>query len=330
MTTLIAYTMVPALLLGGQGSTSSGFTKWQSALNSKESISAKVIIQTVGGTSNAYTIDLKKPNIARIENESELVIADGTSITTLDKKGKIWYKRPQTSEDFNVMLSEEKYSLFSGFFGIKPKTVKTTDGASRTLGNETVTEVKAILDKTGKKTASFYVGTDGIAKRSAVAADSKVKPGEKVQIITSASDVVVNGKASADLFAFKAPSGATEIDYQDLIASKWFSDLDEAKLIASRTKKNIFIDFMASWCGPCKMMDKNVFVTDDFKSLSKQLVFCKIDIDMNPVLAEQYGVEAIPNMFVIRPDGSVVGSILGYHEVSEFMAEMNRILGNNR
>lgn len=327
MTTLLAYTLVPALLFGGQANTSSGFTKWQSALNSKDSISAKVTIQTVGGTSNSYSIDLKKPNIARIDTDSELVIADGTNITTLDKKGKIWYKRPQTTEDFNVMLADEKYTLFSGFFGIKPKTVKITDAGSRTLGNETVTEVKAVMDKAGKKTASFYVGTDGIAKRAAVAADSKVKPGEKVQIITSATNVVVNGTSATDLFAFKAPNGASEIDYQDLISSKWFNDLDEAKLIASRTNKNVFIDFMASWCGPCKMMDKNVFVTDEFKSLSKQLVFCKIDIDMNPSLADQYGVTAIPNMFVIRPDGSVVGSILGYHETSDFMSEINKILG---
>jgi thiol-disulfide isomerase/thioredoxin len=186
------------------------------------------------------------------------------------------------------------------------------------------------MDKSAKVTQSFFVGQDGIAKRAALTAESKVKQGEKVQVITTASNVVVNGNSVPDLFAFKAPSNAKEIDYQDLIANKWFLDLDEAKLVASRTNKNIFIDFMATWCGPCKQMEREVFVTDEFKAMGKKLVFCKIDIDMNPALAEKYGVTAIPNMFVIRPDGSVVGSILGSMPLTAFMQELEKLTSSNK
>jgi len=328
MMTLLAYSLIPILSLAD--APSKGFTSWQSALASKDSISAKVSIQTVGGTSTNFAIDLKKPNLVRLDTSTELVVADGTTITTFDKKGNIWYKRPQTKEDFSVLMGDEKYTLFSGFFGVTPKTVKTTDAGTRTLAAEQVLEIKAIMDKSAKVTQSFFVGQDGIAKRAALTAESKVKQGEKVQVITTASNVVVNGNSVPDLFAFKAPSNAKEIDYQDLIANKWFLDLDEAKLVASRTNKNIFIDFMASWCGPCKQMEREVFVTDEFKAMGKKLVFCKIDIDMNPALAEKYGVTAIPNMFVIRPDGSVVGSILGSMPLNAFMQELEKLTSSSK
>jgi thioredoxin 1 len=77
-------------------------------------------------------------------------------------------------------------------------------------------------------------------------------------------------------------------------------------------------------------MEREVFVTDEFKAMGKKLVFCKIDIDMNPALAEKYGVTAIPNMFVIRPDGSVVGSILGSMPLTAFMQELEKLTSSNK
>ncbi len=319
MTTLLAFSVFSGFV-GGIDAPSKGFVNWQESLKGKKSISAKVTVQEVGGSSNGYTIDMKKPNLLRLDTSSVLVVADGTTITTYDKKGGYFYKQPQTKEDMKVLLDDDQYALFTGFFGETPKAMKSVDGDKRTLGGDQVLEVKAIYDKDGKKTQTFFVGSDNIAKRSSI--DAKKKEGDPYKAVVVAKDVVVDGSSADSLFAFSAPDGIKEINYQDLISSKWFYDLDEAKLIASRTHKKIFIDFMASWCGPCKMMDKTVFTTDEFKALGSKLVFCKIDIDLNPSLASQYGVDAIPNMFVIRPDGSVVGSVLGYTPAEEFIPKI--------
>lgn len=323
MTTLLALSVFSGFL-GGYDAPSKGFATWQDTLKSKNSISAKVSVQEIGGTSTSYTIDLKKPNLLRLDTATTLVVADGTNITTFDKKEGVFYKQPQTKEDMKVLLDDDQYSLFTGFFGDAPNAVKSVDGDTKTLGGDQVLEVKAFYDKAGNKTQSFYVGSDHIAKRSSIVAKKK-QDGTYTAVI-NAKDVIVDGKPADGLFAFNAPNGAKEINYQDLIASKWFYDLDEAKLVASRTKKKIFIDFMASWCGPCKMMDKTVFTTDEFKELGKKMVFCKVDIDLNPALAEQYGVEAIPNMFVIRPDGSVIGSVLGYVPADQFIPKIQSLL----
>lgn len=324
MTTLLALSVFHGFS-GGADTPSKGFAAWQDSLKGKSSISAKVAVQEVGGSASSYTIDMKKPNLLRLDTDSTLVIADGTTITTFDKKQGVYYKQPQTKEDMKVLLDSDQYNLFTGFFGEAPAVLKSVDGQKRTLGGDQVTEVNTFFDKGEKKQQMFYVGSDNIAKRSSLTA--KKQDGEKpFQMVINAKDVVIDGKPADTLFAFKAPDSAKEINYQDLISSKWFYDLDEAKLIATRTKKKIFIDFMASWCGPCKMMDRDVFHTEAFLALGKKMVFCKVDIDLNPALAEQFGVNAIPNMFVIRPDGSVVGSVLGYQEAGTFVPKIESFL----
>jgi thiol-disulfide isomerase/thioredoxin len=328
MTTLLAFSVFYGFS-GGADAPSKGFTAWQDSLKSKSSLSAKVAIQEVGGSASSYTIDMKKPNLLRLDTDTTLIVADGTTITTFDKKQGVYYKQPQTKEDMKVLLDSDQYNLFTGFFGEAPAVLKSVDGKVRTLGGDQVTEVNTFFDKGEKKQQMFYVGSDNIAKRSTLTA--KKGQGDKpIQIVINAKDFIVDGKPVDTLFAFKAPTDAKEINYQDLISSKWFYDLDEAKLIASRTKKKIFIDFMASWCGPCKMMDRDVFHTEEFLDLGKKMVFCKVDIDLNPSLAEQFGVNAIPNMFVVRPDGSVVGSVLGYEEASVFIPKIRGFLDSSK
>lgn len=54
----------------------------------------------------------------------------------------------------------------------------------------------------------------------------------------------------------------------------------------------VFIDFHATWCGPCKSMEPVI------KKLANQkkdrLRIIKIDIDKNPTLATQLGIRGVP------------------------------------
>ena len=70
------------------------------------------------------------------------------------------------------------------------------------------------------------------------------------------------------------------------------------------------IDFFATWCGPCKMMEP-VF-TELKQELAGRVEFEKVDVDSDPVRAGQFRVMSVPT-FVLEKDGREVARTVGYH-----------------
>ena len=76
------------------------------------------------------------------------------------------------------------------------------------------------------------------------------------------------------------------------------------------------LDFYADWCGPCQ---RQTPIIEQIAEENKETVnTIKINVDENPELAEKYGVESIPSIFVIK-NGEVTKQFVGLTPKSELI-----------
>ena len=80
----------------------------------------------------------------------------------------------------------------------------------------------------------------------------------------------------------------------------------ENEVIHSKTP--VFVDFWATWCGPCRMVGPIVAqLADKFEGRVK---VGKVDVDENPELAASFNVSSIPTMIMFK-DGKAVAQRVG-------------------
>jgi thioredoxin 1 len=66
----------------------------------------------------------------------------------------------------------------------------------------------------------------------------------------------------------------------------------------------VFIDFWASWCGPCRSFAP---IYEEASDRHPDVVFAKVDTDANQELAGVFGIRSIPTLMIMR-DGIVLFS----------------------
>lgn len=101
---------------------------------------------------------------------------------------------------------------------------------------------------------------------------------------------------------------------------------DEAIQKAKKEKKLIFLDAYAVWCGPCKMMDRTTFKSEEVgKVFNKNFINIKIDMEKGegPNIARRYQVRAYPTMMLINAEGKVEKRILGAMGDKQLLSEVN-------
>ncbi len=107
---------------------------------------------------------------------------------------------------------------------------------------------------------------------------------------------------------------------------------EEAKATAKSTGKIIFIDCYTSWCGPCKLLQKNTFPDAKLgEYFNESIVSFKVDCekDAGIDICRSYSVTAYPTLLFVDSDGRIIRKALGYRTPEGLMEEAKHALGNN-
>jgi thioredoxin 1 len=99
----------------------------------------------------------------------------------------------------------------------------------------------------------------------------------------------------------------------------------EAVAKSKAEHKCIFLDAYASWCGPCKTMDREVFVNPAVAEYFKNK-FLAIRVDMEkgegPALAKKFtSIDGYPSLLFFDNEAHLAKTILGSREPDEFLQE---------
>ncbi|MCQ2537932.1 MAG: thioredoxin [Lachnospiraceae bacterium] len=85
--------------------------------------------------------------------------------------------------------------------------------------------------------------------------------------------------------------------------------INEAEFSEVLEKDVAFVDFFATWCGPCKMLGP---VLENISDNVDGASFFKIDVDDAEEIAAKYGIMSIPAVFAFKK-GEVVAKNVGYN-----------------
>lgn len=101
--------------------------------------------------------------------------------------------------------------------------------------------------------------------------------------------------------------------------TSWKEILKKAKA----EKKVIFLDAYASWCGPCKMLQKHVFTQKNVGDFyNSKFINVKMDMEKGegPALSQVYPLEAYPTLLFIDANGKLLKKFIGAPKAEDLIA----------
>ena len=107
-------------------------------------------------------------------------------------------------------------------------------------------------------------------------------------------------------------------------ASITFEKSDFTTILEKAEKENklVFLDAFASWCGPCILMEKNVFTEPEvYTYYNQHFINARIDMEKGEgrELAKKYGVNTYPSYLFLNGKGEVVLRGYGYLKKEQFV-----------
>lgn len=106
---------------------------------------------------------------------------------------------------------------------------------------------------------------------------------------------------------------------------RWLHDYAEARRESRRLNMPLVVHFSATWCGPCKVMERDTLSTPAVRQLlGREVLGVKLDFDRDRGLADAFGVMLVPADVVVAPDGKILGSRTGQQRPGPYSAALRQ------
>lgn len=118
---------------------------------------------------------------------------------------------------------------------------------------------------------------------------------------------------------------------KNLQAQSLFNDMtyDEVVAQAKKEKKPFYIDFTATWCLPCKMMDETVFQDMLVQQYTKEN-YLAVQLDMEDfdalILKSEYKITSLPTILFFNYKGKLIGRSEGLQTGTNFLKVLQQYI----
>lgn len=124
-------------------------------------------------------------------------------------------------------------------------------------------------------------------------------------MITAAFAISCSGKSDANKKSIKTSKKETIMKTIPLTKEEFLLKVDDFETNPNEWKylgdKPCVIDFFATWCGPCKRLGP--ILEELAEEYDGKIVIYKVDIDQQEELAQYFGIQSVPTMFLCPKDG---------------------------
>ena len=109
----------------------------------------------------------------------------------------------------------------------------------------------------------------------------------------------------------------------------WLHDEAAAVADARAAGRPLLVDFMASWCLPCKEFELKVFSRPEVAEAMQRYTLLRIDLTHEeddpalPLVKKKYGADTLPAIRLVRPDGSIAAKTDELLEPEAFLRLLN-------